>query len=151
MRSDFEIEDATEADHDAVVTLLKKTNLPPDDVEKHMANFMVIRHSEAVTGLEMLIGSVGLEIYGKSALLRSLAVHPDFQGRGLGTRLVNSIIEVAKEKGINRLFLLTDTAEKFFEKKGFVVVTRDQVPEDMKKSVEFTTLCTSSPSMMREI
>ncbi|MFX1579329.1 MAG: arsenic resistance N-acetyltransferase ArsN2 [Promethearchaeota archaeon] len=151
MRSDFKIEDATEADYDAVVTLLKKANLPPDDVEKHMTSFLVIRYSEVVTGPEMLIGSVGLEIYGKSALLRSLAVHPDFQGRGLGTRLVNSIIEVAKEKGINRLFLLTDTAEKFFEKKGFVVVTRDLVPENMKKSVEFTTLCTSSPSMMIEI
>ncbi|MGY5865130.1 MAG: GNAT family N-acetyltransferase [Candidatus Thorarchaeota archaeon] len=99
----------------------------------------------------MLIGSVGLELYEESALLRSLAVHPDFQGNGLGSRLVNSIIEVAKGRGINRLFLLTDTAEDFFKKKGFKTVSRDQVPDDMKQSIEFTTLCTSSPSMMKEI
>jgi amino-acid N-acetyltransferase len=65
--------------------------------------------------------------------------------------LVDSIIEVARGKGITRLFLLTDTAEDFFKKRGFVVVTRENVPDDMKQSIEFTTLCTSSPSMMREI
>ncbi|MFW9805693.1 MAG: arsenic resistance N-acetyltransferase ArsN2 [Candidatus Thorarchaeota archaeon] len=151
MSETLRIERANESDYSAVVNLLNKTNLPPDDVERHIANFLVIRDPEAVAGSEFLVGSVGLEIYEDSALLRSLAVHPDFQGKGLGTSLVNGIIEVAKEKGINRLFLLTDTAEKFFEKKGFVLVTRDQVPEDMKRSVEFTTLCTSSPSMMIEI
>lgn len=92
-----------------------------------------------------------LSAFGESALLRSLAVHPDFQGTGLGSQLVNRIIEVAKRKGITRLFLLTDTAEEYFKKKGFVNVSRDKVPEDMKQSIEFTTLCTSSPSLMREI
>ncbi|MFX1607076.1 MAG: GNAT family N-acetyltransferase, partial [Promethearchaeota archaeon] len=100
---------------------------------------------------EFLVGSVGLEIYGESALLRSLAVHPDFQGKGIGTRLVNRIIDTVKKKGITRLYLLTDTAEDYFKKKGFVNVTRDQVPEDMKQSVEFATLCTSSPSLMLDI
>jgi amino-acid N-acetyltransferase len=61
------------------------------------------------------------------------------------------MIEAAKGRGIRRLFLLTNTAEEYFKKKGFVIVTRDQVPEDVKQSIEFTTLCTSSPSMMREI
>lgn len=151
MRNELKIVGAKNSDHAAVVVLLQETDLPPDGVELHMENFLVIRHPETVTGPELLVGSVGLEVYGESALLRSLAVHPDFQGSGLGTRLVNRMIEVAKGKGINRLFLLTDTAEKYFKKRGFVIVTRDQVPEDMKQSIEFTTLCTSSPSMMREI
>ncbi|MFW9817551.1 MAG: arsenic resistance N-acetyltransferase ArsN2 [Candidatus Thorarchaeota archaeon] len=151
MTWDFKIENAKESDHAAVVVLLQETDLPPDGIELHMENFLIIRHPEAVAGPEFLIGSVGLEIYEDSALLRSLAVHPDFQGKGLGSRLVNSIIDFAKGKGIHHLFLLTDTAEKFFEKRGWVVVTRDKIPEDMKQSVEFTTLCTSSPSMMKEI
>ncbi len=116
-----------------------------------MENFLIIRHPETVASTELLVGSVGLEIYGDNALLRSLAVHPDFQGTGLGTKLVDRIIEVAKERRINRLFLLTDTAEAFFKERGFTIVTRDKVPDDMKQSIEFTTLCTSSPSMMREI
>lgn len=151
MSSELKIEGAKNRDYDAVVTLLEKTDLPPDEIELHMGNFLVIRHPEADRGSELLVGSVGLEIYEDSALLRSLAVHPDFQGTGLGSRLVDRIIEGAKGKGISRLFLLTDTAEEFFKKRGFAVVTRDKVPYDMKQSIEFTTLCTSSPSMMREI
>ena len=151
MYENFKPERAKISDYDSIVDLLRTTDLPPNGIEPHLENFLVIRQPNEVAGPEFLIGSVGLEIYGESALLRSLAVHPDFQGTGLGTRLVNSIIELAKEKGITRLFLLTDTAEKYFVKKGFVVVTRDRVPEDMKQSIEFTTICTSSPSMMREI
>ena len=151
MRDGILIEDANESDRAAIVVLLQNTNLLPDGIESHLKNVIVIRHPEAVAGLEFLVGSAGLEIYGKSALLRSLAVHPDFQGTGLGTRLVNRIIDVAKGKGITHLFLLTDSAEDYFKKRGFVVVGRNLVPDDMKQSIEFTTLCTSSPSMMREI
>ena len=151
MRDELEIEEAKNSDHPAIVVLLQDTELPPDSIEAHLENFLIIRHPEAVAGPEFLVGSVGLEVYGESALLRSLAVHPDFQGRGLGTRLVNRMIELAKGKGITRLFLLTDTAEEYFKKKGFVIVTRDQVPEDMKQSIEFTKLCISSPSMVRKI
>jgi len=151
MRRNFRIERAKKSDYTAVVDLLKKTNLPPDDVELHLQNFLVIRNPKASAGSKFLVGSVGLEIYGEAALLRSLAVHPDFQGTGLGSQLVDNIIKLAKMKDVTRLYLLTDTAEKYFKRKGFVIVTRDKIPSDMKQSVEFTTLCTSSPSMMRDI
>lgn len=151
MKNELKIENAKKSDLAAIRSLLQLTELPPEGIDPHLENFLVIRNPKSIPGSDLLIGSIGLEVYGKSALLRSLAVHPDFQGIGLGTRLVERIIEVAKKRGIIRLFLLTDTAEEFFEKKGFAVVTRDQVPEDMKKSIEFTTLCTSSPSMMRTL
>ena len=151
MTDELQIVKATNGDLASIVALLQDTNLPPDGIESHLDNFLIIRHSEAVAGPEFLVGSVGLEIYGESALLRSLAVHPDYQNRGVGTRLVHEITKVAKEKGITRLFLLTDTAEEYFKMKGYAVVSRNQVPEDMKQSIEFTTLCTSSPSMMKEI
>ncbi len=151
MSGELKIEGAQKTDYDGLVNLLKETELPPDGIEPHLENFLVIKNPETVAGQDFLIGSVGLEIYGKSALLRSLAVHPDYQGTGLGTYLVNNIIEFAKGKTITRLFLLTDTAEEYFKKKGFVIVAREEVPGDVKQSIEFTTLCTSSPSMMREI
>ena len=83
--------------------------------------------------------------------MRSVAIHPDFQKEGYGTSLVNRIIELARRKDITKLFLLTNTAEEYFKKKGFNIVLRDQVPDDMKESVEFKVLCTSSPVMMKEI
>jgi amino-acid N-acetyltransferase len=153
MSGEFKITSAKKSDLAAIIALLQMIGLPPDGIEFHIGTFFVIKHPELSTDneLESLIGSIGLEIYGKSALLRSFAVHPDFRGVGIGTRLVNRAIETAKEMRITHLFLLTDTAEDYFKNKGFAVVTRDQVPEDMKQSIEFTTLCTSAPSMMREI
>jgi amino-acid N-acetyltransferase len=148
MKNSHVIENAKSSDYTYIVDLLRLTNLPPDGIETHLDDFLIIRHPDKSTRGESLIGSVGLEIYGKSALLRSLAVLPEFQGHGLGTRLVSEIIENARVKGITRLFLLTDTAADYFKKREFIFVTRDEVPEDMKQSVEFKTLCTSSPSMM---
>ncbi|MFW9963894.1 MAG: arsenic resistance N-acetyltransferase ArsN2 [Candidatus Sifarchaeia archaeon] len=151
MSNELKIDQAKTSDYYAIAVLLQETQLPPDGIEAHLENFLIIRKSETTAKSEKIVGSVGLEIYGKSALLRSLAVHPDYQGQGLGTRLVNKIIDFAKDRGITRIFLLTDTAEDYFTRKGFVIVTRDKVPEDMKQSIEFTTLCTSAPSMMRDI
>lgn len=151
MHSGLKIERVMVSDHAAIFVLLQKVGLPPDGIEDHLKDFLIIRHPEAAAGPEFLIGSIGIEVYGDSALLRSLAIHPDYQGRGLGTKLINGVIEVAKNRGITRLFLLTDTAEEYFKKKGFINVNRDQVPIDMKQSVEFTNLCNSSPSLMLEI
>lgn len=151
MKDSSNINSATKADLVAITALLQKTNLPPDGIEPHLENFLIIRDNKSSKKPDQLIGCAGLEIYGKSALLRSVAVHPDFQKEGFGTLLVDRIIELAKKKKITSLFLLTDTAEDYFKKKGFNRVLREQVPNDMKESVEFTTLCTSSPVMMKEI
>jgi N-acetylglutamate synthase-like GNAT family acetyltransferase len=145
------IENAETSDFPAIAALLRETDLPPDDIEHHLDAFLVVRSPEAATGSGILLGSVGLEIHGKSALLRSLAVHPDFQRNGLGKRLVSGITQTARERGITRLYLLTDTAEDFFKRLGFKFVSRDEVPEEVKQSIEFTTLCTESPSLMKEI
>lgn len=151
MKDSSIINSATKADLVAITELLKKTNLPPDGIESHLENFLIIREKSPSKKSDQIIGCAGLEIYGKSALLRSVAVHPDFQKEGYGTLLVSRIIEIARRMNITSLFLLTDTAEDYFKKKGFNKILREQVPNDMKKSVEFTTLCTSSPVMMKEI
>lgn len=148
---ELRIENAETSDFPAIAALLRETSLPPDDIERHLEGFLVARSTEAATGHDILLGGVGLEIYGESALLRSLAVHPDFQGNGLGTRLVSGITQTARDRGITRLYLLTDTAEDFFKRLGFKFVSRDEVPKEVKQSIEFTTLCTESPSMMKEI
>ncbi len=148
---ELRIENAETSDFPAIAALLRNTGLPPDDIEHHLEGFLVVRSPEAAIEPDILLGSVGLEIYGKFALLRSLAVHPDFQGKGLGKRLVSGITRTARERGITRLYLLTDTAEDFFKRLGFSPISRDEVPEEVKQSIEFTILCTESPSMMKEI
>ncbi len=149
--SELPIENAEHLDFPAITALLQGTDLPPDGIEHHLDDFLVVRSSEAMAGPDILVGCVGLETYGKSGLLRSLAVHPSFQGTGLGTRLISGITQTARNKGIARLYLLTNTAENFFRKLGFRFVSRDEVPEEVRQSIEFTTLCKESPSMMKEI
>jgi len=151
MSEDFPIEEASVKDLPGIVVLLQDTDLPPDGIEPHVDNFLIIRSPNAVAGPEVLIGCVGLEVYKNYALLRSLAVHPDFQRRGIGKKLVSQITKSAKVRRINHLYLLTDTAEDFFRSLGFDLVERQDVPFAVRQSIEFTTLCSSAASMTKRI
>ena len=64
------------------------------------------------------------------AEIRALAIHPDYQHLGLGSRLVDYMIEEAKKLGIRRLYTFTLT-EAFFKALGFKPQKRDQLPAKM--------------------
>ena len=55
---------------------------------------------------EELAGVIGLETYGAVALLRSLAVAPDWQGRGLGSALLAHAEQAARQQGGQTLYPL---------------------------------------------
>jgi amino-acid N-acetyltransferase len=68
---------------------------------------------------------------------------------GTGSAMIDWMISRAKERQIKRIVLLTDTARKFFEKKGFAVVNRSLIDnEAMRKSSEFAYLCSASSTTM---
>jgi len=95
-----------------------------------------------------LVGVAGLEVCCDNALLRSVAVAPEWQGRGLGRALVARVIADAESRGVRALYLLTTTAEHYFPSFGFVRTSRDQVPEDVRASAEFRGVCPSSAVVM---
>ena len=95
-----------------------------------------------------LVGVAGLEVCCDNALLRSVAVAPEWQGRGLGRALVARVIADAESRGVRALYLLTTTAEHYFPSFGFVCTSRDQVPEDVRASGEFRGVCPSSAVVM---
>jgi amino-acid N-acetyltransferase len=73
-----------------------------------------------------LIGCCSLQIYSKRmAEVRSLAVHPDFQDRGVASRLVQCCIERAKHRGIREVFAVTSQTS-FFERLGFATFRREK-------------------------
>ena len=146
-----QIEHAKSSDLPAITVLLQVVDLPIDGIEPFIDNFLVVRSSLAVAGPEILLGCVGLETYGEYGLLRSLAVHPDRQGLGIGKQLINQIIQIAKEKFVSKIFVLTDTAEELFKNLGFTMISRDKVPEVLLQSLEFTTLCPDTGPMVKEI
>ncbi len=75
-----------------------------------------------------VIGTAALNICWEDlAELRSLAVHPDHNGRGVGQELVQTCLDEARRLGIRRVFALT-YKQAFFEKLGFKVIEKSQLP-----------------------
>ena len=59
--------------------------------------------------------------------IRTLAVHPDHRGHGIGARLLDELVATARELGLSRLFALTFHTD-FFAHHGFVEI--DGAPVD---------------------
>jgi amino-acid N-acetyltransferase len=95
-----------------------------------------------------LIGSGGLEMYGDSALLRSVAVKESVRSQQLGKKIVDDLVTQARNSKIKSIFLLTETAKDFFTRKGFAVVSREEVPSQVRASSEFTHVCPASAVCM---
>ena len=133
---------ATPKDYDIIKNLLQSVELPIEGVRENINNFLL--HFEE----GQFIGTVGLEIYGKKALLRSLAVIKEYQGKGFGRKLCRSIIENARKLKISELYLLTEGAEDFFTARGFSIVSRETVDKKVKSSIEFRVLCPQTATCM---
>jgi amino-acid N-acetyltransferase len=75
-----------------------------------------------------VVGASALNICWENlAELRSLAVHPDYNGRGVGRELVLACLDEARQIGIRKVFALT-YKQVFFEKLGFGVIEKSQLP-----------------------
>jgi amino-acid N-acetyltransferase len=138
------IETARSADADHVLLLLEKNHLPIDGLREHLATTLVARRDERI------IGSAALEIYPDGALLRSVAVTPESQGQGLGRELTEAALRLAQDLRVPAIFLLTTTADRYFPRFGFERIERGDVPATVQTSVEFTSACPSSATVMRK-
>jgi len=87
-----------------------------------------------------LVGCGALHVLWEDiAELRTIAVVPSATGQGVGHALVDTLISVAKDLGLARLFVLTfETA--FFDQHGFVEINgtpvAPEVYEEMRRSFD---------------
>lgn len=95
-----------------------------------------------------LLGVVGLECFDGSALLRSLAVPDAGRGNGLGGALVAHAERVAAGLGAGAVYLLTETAERFFERLGYRRADRASAPPAIAATTQFSRLCPASSAFM---
>ncbi|TRX52185.1 GNAT family N-acetyltransferase [Fulvivirga sp. M361] len=128
---------------DEVLAILKQSKLPTEDVDLEKQLFIGYQSEERLTG----IGA--LEIFGKNALLRSMAVVYSSQNRGLGSKLVSRLIQEADLRQVKNIYLLTETAQTFFEKHDFIQTARNEVPEIILQSAEFKKLCPTTAICMQ--
>ena len=126
-----------------MLDLLDRSKLPRAGVADHIGSVIVAREGTRI------IGCVGLEIYGGAGLLRSVAVDIAHRGLGLGIQLTETALELAKQRGVRTLYLLTETASDFFLRFGFQRITRAEVDPALKGSAEFTGACPDTAVVLR--
>lgn len=128
-----------------IIDLLAAETLPVADLPGKLDNFIV-----AIADSEV-IGVAGIEIYGNYGLLRSVAIRPDFRSQGIAAKLLRRVESLGSLKGLAELYLLTETAADYFERKAYQRINRDEVPEAVQQSLEFSHVCPQSAIVMKKL
>jgi len=135
---------ASAADLDVIRALLSASGLPVDDIDEHLAEFVLAQWEGAT------IGTVAVEHTGEAGLLRSLCVIPSHRGHSVGAQLLAAAEAVAASRGARALYLLTTGSAAFFERHGFSVTSRANAPDGIRNTAQFRTLCPSTAVCMRK-
>jgi N-acetylglutamate synthase-like GNAT family acetyltransferase/mannose-6-phosphate isomerase-like protein (cupin superfamily) len=143
MTDAFELRLANREDEPALRALLVASSLPVDDLSTDAQEYVL-----ALSGTA-LVGSVGLEKCGDSALLRSFVVAPSLRRRGLGTLLFERIVARALLGGAKTAYVLTTTAERYCLAHGFERIERADVPTAMASTQQFRSLCPKTAACFR--
>ncbi len=127
----IEISKAGIDDIEPLSRLLRNENLPPDDIEKWIDYFLVLKDKD------ITIGGVGLEVWGEIGLFRSFVIAEEFRNKGYGKELYDAIMLKAKKMNLHSIVLLAKGAIVFFENNGFSFISREELPPEVKNSVQF--------------
>jgi amino-acid N-acetyltransferase len=138
----LDITPAAPADLPGILELLDASRLPRAGIENYVASTIVARQDSGV------VGTAALELYGDAALLRSVTVAASLRGQGLGAALTTAALELARQRGVRSVYLLTETAAQFFPRFGFRPIDRAAVEPAVLASQEFTTACPKSALAM---
>ncbi|MEW5802347.1 MAG: N-acetyltransferase [bacterium] len=105
------------------------------EIYERIREFFVYRIEEQIVGVASLH-----VVWEDLAELRSMAVHPDYQHRGIGKALGQRCLDEARELCLKKVFLLTYKKD-FFQKVGFQEVDKSELPQkvwsDCIKCVKF--------------
>ncbi|MDJ0758801.1 MAG: arsenic resistance N-acetyltransferase ArsN2 [Woeseiaceae bacterium] len=136
---------AVEQDRDAILALLESESLPTSDLDgRSLEHFIVAEDGASV------VGCIGAEIHGATALLRSLVVGRSSRRAGLAGRLVRLLELQLPDRGVLDVWLLTIDADEYFLRHGYQVRSREDVPAEIRQTDEFSSLCPGSASLMHK-
>ena len=114
-----------------LINLFSKSGLLLSRDESEILNsldsFIIAEHNSS------LIGCISYYDYGQSLFeIRSLAVKPEFEKKGLGSKLVSSIISIIPCEPLPKIFALS-YSPIFFKKNSFLEVPKETLPEKIWK------------------
>ena len=144
MNQDITIYKAKPEAYETVVGLLTAAGLPTEDLRNDLGHFWIANASGTS------IGVIGMDLYAPYGLLRSMTVLPEYRNKGIASRLVDQVEQLAKKLDLSELYLITNTAESYFIKKGFQLITKAELPDSVASSQEMNGLCPASSVIMRK-
>ena len=118
--------------------LLAGNALPTDDCAEQAETFFGVFEGGR------LIAAGGLQPADGFFLLRSVVVEPEYRGRGLARAICEYLLGRAEAAGASAVYLLTETAADYFTRLGFEPVARERVPEAIRQTRQFSSLCPDS-------
>ena len=136
---------AEERDRDGIVGLLDAASLPTSDLAHRSLEHFIVAEDQG-----LVAGCVGAEVFAGVALLRSLVVARSHRGHRIAERLVIELESGLRAAGIDDVWLLTIDADGFFSRLDYEVRTRDDAPEAIRQTAEFSSLCPGSAILMRK-
>ncbi len=91
--------------------------------QPNRGRIFVLRNNHQIFGMVNLLFTISTACGGFVVLMEDVVVHPDHRGQGYGTRLLEHVLDFAKQKNFKRITLLTDKisaeSQNFFRKHGF--------------------------------
>jgi N-acetylglutamate synthase-like GNAT family acetyltransferase len=106
-----------------------------EDLEIAIANSEPVVTVKDGENLEKLIGFARATSDGiYRATIWDVVIHPEYQGSGLGSKLVETVLSHPRMSRVERTYLMTTHQQKFYEKIGFqansttTMILRDMTP-----------------------
>ena len=96
---------------------------PTAEIRSYIGNFLVAESDGTI------VGAVALRDFGEGLEeIRSLVVHPECEGKGIGSGLIRAAVDFAQKRHTRRLFALT-WRPSMFERLGFTLVEKEMFPQ----------------------
>ena len=141
-KNNMNYRDAVTQDLVQIENLLKKYNLPVNDISEYIDNFVISEEENKI------IGVGGYETHEEIALIRSIAVAQEFRGKSIGVNIYYLLEKKIKHIGIKEVYLLTETAADYFKKLGFTIKERTNTPKAVMQTKQFKEICPSTAIVM---
>ncbi len=132
MNTPISIRNAGFGDAEAIFRLIKSypdelLARPVSDIVQNIDRFMVAEREGEVVGAAAwaVLPEIGKAMQ-PSVEIKSVAVKKALKGRGIGTRLVEAVIERIREFKPAQIIVLTFTPD-FFARQGFVKVAKEKM------------------------
>jgi len=125
-------------ERDGLAAALTRAGLPTDDIQSDGPMFWRFENEDVPVGFG------GLQVFGDQALLRSVVTLPPVRKRGIGSAIVTVLETEARAFNCRVMWAVTASAASFFTQLGYRACERDEAPDAVRGSGEFTRPGTAS-------